>query len=173
MVPSLVDKCSYSRRGLIASWVGGRLVVCGGRNNTDTENVCWTYLAATNQWREMGSLNKERHFSSAVAVSGSLIVLGGRDGSEAPVALGDMEQLDVKTLTWQPVSTKLSVERSYQCSVGLARDKILVTGGYSWNTILARTESLNLTSPDRESWQSLASLNTPRSADSAATVSSL
>ena len=110
----------------------------------------------------IGHLNKERHFSSAVAVSGSLVVLGGRDGSEAPVALGDMEQLDMKTLTWQPVSTRLSVERSYQCTVGLARDKILVTGGYSWNTILATTESLNLTSPDRESWQTLAGLSTPR-----------
>ena len=133
------------------------MLVCGG------EDDCWTYVAATNQWVEAGPLNKERHFSSAVTVSGSLVMLGGRDGSQEPVALGDIEQLHTESLTWQPVSTKLSVERSYQCTVSLARDQILVTGGYSWNTILDRTESLNLTQGHTDSWQTLAPLNTPRS----------
>ena len=108
---------------------------------------------------------QERHFSSAVAASGSLIVLGGRDGSEAPVALGDLEQFDTETESWQSVSTRLSVERSYQCALSLARDQIILTGGYSWNSILGKTEALNLTSGQADSWQTLASLNTPRSAD--------
>ena len=146
----------------MASWVGGRVLVCGAGNNTEEDNKCWTYQADRDQWREVGSLNTERHFSSALAASGSLIVLGGRDGSQAPVALGDMEQFDTETESWQSVSTRLSVERSYQCAVSLARDEILLTGGYSWNSILGKTEALNLTSGQADSWQTLASLNTPR-----------
>ena len=137
-------------------------MVCGGTNNTAQENKCWTYQAGLDQWREVGPLNTERHFSSAVAASGSLIVLGGRDGSEAPVALGDLEQFDTESKTWQAVSTRLSVERSYQCALSLARDKIILTGGYSWNSILGKTEALNLTSGQADSWQTLATLNTPR-----------
>ena len=137
-------------------------MACGGTNNTEEQNKCWTYHPAWDQWREVGPLNKERHFSSALAASGSLIVLGGRDGSQAPVALGDMEQFDTETESWQSVSTRLSVERSYQCAVSLARDEILLTGGYSWNSILGKTEALNLTSGQADSWQTLASLNTPR-----------
>ena len=149
----------------MASWVGGRVLACGGANNTAELNKCWTYQADRDQWREGGSLNTERHFSSALATSGSLIVLGGRDGSEAPVALGDLEQFDTETNTWHAVRTRLSVERSYQCALSLARDQIILTGGYSWNSILGKTEALNLTSGQADSWQTLASLNTPRSAD--------
>ena len=54
-------------------------------------------LSETNRWTESPALNQERHFSSAVKVSGSLIVLGGRDGGSQPMALGDMEQLDVQS----------------------------------------------------------------------------
>jgi len=78
------------------------------------------------------------------------------------MALGDMEQLDVQSKAWHRVSTKLSVERSYQCSLPLARDHILVTGGYSWNSIIGKTESLNLTSKDAGNWKMLSNLNTPR-----------
>ena len=110
-------------------------MVCGGTNNTDHLNKCWTYQAAQDQWREVGPLNTERHFSSAVAASGSLIVLGGRDGSEAPVALGDLEQFDTETQSWHTVSTRLSVERSYQCAVSLTR----------WGTIYQIVPELSIT----------------------------
>ena len=40
----------------------------------------------------------------------------------APVALGDLEQWEAESETWHPVSTRLSVERSYHCSLSLARD---------------------------------------------------
>ena len=44
----------------------------------------------------------------------------------------------------------------------LFRDKLLVTGGYSWNSILGKTESLNMSSGDHSQWNSLSDLNTPR-----------
>ena len=66
------------------------------------------------------------------------MVLGGRDGTAQPMARGDMEQfqvflilVDFKIATdhvgqvedwsWAPVKTKMTLERSYQCAVGLSR----------------------------------------------------
>ena len=62
---------------------------------------------------------RERHFGSIVPASGTLIVLGGRDGSTTPMALGEMEQW--REGAWHQVNTKLSLERSYQCATGMAR----------------------------------------------------
>ena len=138
------------------------MLACGA-NNSSLDNKCWRYQASSDKWVETSPLTKERHFGSMVSVSGSLIVMGGRDGGSQPMALGDMEQLDMtRGDTWHQVSTKLSVERSYQCSLPLARDKILVTGGYSWNSIIGKTEALNLTSKDQNNWETLEDLNTPR-----------
>ena len=30
-----------ARRGLVAAWVGGSVLACGGVNNTDSNNLCW------------------------------------------------------------------------------------------------------------------------------------
>ena len=38
-----------------------------------------------------------------------------------------MEQLEVSTRSWHRVSTRLSVERSYQCSVPMARHSSLIS----------------------------------------------
>ena len=61
----------------------------------------------------------ERHFGSIASASGTLIVLGGRDGSQTPMALGGMEQW--RSGRWNEVKTKMSLERSYQCSAAIAR----------------------------------------------------
>ena len=29
------------RRGLVAAWVGGRVLACGGVNSTQELNLCW------------------------------------------------------------------------------------------------------------------------------------
>lgn len=138
------------------------MLACGGQNNTQENNLCWRYDPVTNSWAEVPSLAKERHFGSVVPASGSLVVLGGRDGSAQPMAMGDIEQFDVDSFSWHPVKTKMTMERSYQCAVSLARDKLLVTGGYSWNSILGKTESLNMSAGDLSKWSSLSNLNAPR-----------
>ena len=56
-----------------------------------------------------------------VPASGSLVVLGGRDGSAQPMATGDIEQFVVEHFSWHQVKTKMTMERSYQCAVSLAR----------------------------------------------------
>lgn len=151
-----------ARRGLVTAWVGGKVLACGGVNGTLGLNLCWQYNPETNSWSETAPQHNERHFGSVVAASGSLVVLGGRDGTPEPMARGDIEQFQVEDWTWTPVKTKMTLERSYQCAVGLARDKLLVTGGYSWNSILARTETLNMTAGPDTRWSRLAPLGTPR-----------
>ena len=42
------------------------------------------------------------------------------------------------------------------------RNVLVVTGGYSWNSILARTESLNMTVEEGNRWRRLAPLLKPR-----------
>ena len=37
-----------------------------------------------------------------------------------------------------------------------------MTGGYSWNSILGKTESLNMSAGDLSKWSSLSNLNAPR-----------
>ena len=62
------------------------------------------------------------------------MVLGGRDGTAQPMARGDMEQFQVTPTggvhpgqvedgSWAPVKTKMTLERSYQCAVGLTRSE--------------------------------------------------
>ena len=33
--------CVFLRRGLVAAWVGGRVLACGGVNSTQQLNLCW------------------------------------------------------------------------------------------------------------------------------------
>ena len=44
----------------------------------------------------------------------------------------------------------------------LCRELLVVTGGYSWNSILARTEALNMTAEEGNRWRRLAPLLKPR-----------
>ena len=50
------------------------------------------------------------------------------------------------------------------------RDVLVVTGGYSWNSILARTESLNMTAEEGNRWRRLAPLLKPRYLHACSTV---
>jgi hypothetical protein len=48
----------FFRRGLIAAWVGGSVLACGGQNNTKENNLCWKYHPANNSWSEVSPLAK-------------------------------------------------------------------------------------------------------------------
>jgi len=146
------------RRGLVAAYIDGNIIACAGVNNTESLNECWRYSPVTNSWADTQPLHSERHFGSIVGASGTLIVLGGRDGSATPMALGGMEQW--REGAWHQVKTKMSLERSYQCSTAISRDKLMVTGGYSWNTILGRVETLHMS--QGVEWDLLAPLQSPR-----------
>ena len=50
----------------------------------------------------------------------------------------------------------------YLVSFSCFRELLVVTGGYSWNSILARTEALNMTAEEGNRWRRLAPLLKPR-----------
>ena len=111
------------------------MLACGGHNHTAALNQCWTYDPLTNSWGETSPMNRERHFGSVVRASGSLVVVGGRDGSTHPMAMGGIEQYEAGRGKWSTVETRLSMERSYQCAVSLTR----------WGTIYQIVPELSIT----------------------------
>ena len=52
--------------------------------------------------------------------------------------------------------------KKYPTLSSCCRELLVVTGGYSWNSILARTEALNMTAEEGNRWRRLAPLLKPR-----------
>ena len=61
---------------------------------------------------------------------------------------------------------RIFLETIYEC----CRDEIFVTGGYSWNSIIGKTETLNLTSDNLNNWKTLSNLNVPRYLHACSTI---
>ena len=57
--------------------------------------------------------------------------------------------------------TRILVAVMTDSTVLVYRDKLMVTGGYSWNTILGRVETLDM-GQEAPAWDTLPTLNTPR-----------
>ncbi|XP_071746818.1 uncharacterized protein [Lepeophtheirus salmonis] len=150
------------RKGLVANWIDGSVIACGGYNQTAVLNVCWKFVPELNDWKEIRSTEIERHFATSVISGGDFYVLGGRDGKEEPVALGAVERLKSEERTWELIpEMKLSIERAYHCSIPLSHNSIVLTGGYSWNSILNDVELFNTSEMER-GWTKLKGMNTPR-----------
>eukprot|EP00094_Tigriopus_californicus_P007670 TCALIF_07386-PA protein Name:"Similar to Ivns1abp Influenza virus NS1A-binding protein homolog (Mus musculus)" AED:0.38 eAED:0.38 QI:0/0/0/0.33/1/1/3/0/1579 len=161
-----------ARRGLIAGWIDGRIIACGGHNNTQEHNLCWQYEPWSDQWHDLDkTLGKERHFAAYATIDSKLIALGGRDGRAKPMAIGTVEELDPSWTWMERPQLKLSQERAYHCAVPLNDDTLVVSGGYSYNSVVGMTEAYNLTTDSQ--WRSLgnANLHQPRYLHSCAQVS--
>ena len=65
----------------------------------------------------------------------------------------------ITTYTWWQ---KHTIRVSQLIGQKHCRNVLVVTGGYSWNSILARTESLNMTAEEGNRWRRLAPLLKPR-----------
>ena len=162
------------RRGLVAEWVNGRVVACGGVNGTAETNLCWTFDPLANAWVEtkysggggggvdVGSGTMvERHFASSAVAKSTMYVLGGRDGRERPMAIGSVESAD-SGRRWMEEELKLTQERAYHCSTSLSDDTLVMTGGYSYNSVIGVTQEYNLTSSSRWERVGQGNLNYPR-----------
>ncbi len=157
--PAKGSKCSKvrvpplpePRRGSVAGWVGGKVIVCGGANVTTgaptargrQNNKCFVYNAGLELWAETEyAMTEERHFSSAAKMGARLLVLGGRSGGEKPMALGTVESFAESE--WKREGRLgMTQERAYHCAVAAGEDAVVVTGGYSYNSVVAMTEVLN------------------------------
>ena len=144
------------RRGLVAEWVNGRVVACGGVNETAASNLCWAFDPLANAWVEdkdqggggvngsSGGMIVERHFASSGVAQSRMYVLGGRDGRERPMAIGTVESADNGRRRLE-TDLKLTQERAYHCSTSLNDDTLVLTGGYSYNSVIGVTQKYNLT----------------------------
>lgn len=91
-------------------------------------------------------MREERHFAASVVSGGRLHVLGGRDGKAKPMALGTAESYGGDGRGWRP-EPGLSQERAYHCAAALGGGDVgVVTGGYSYNAVVAMAQARNLTS---------------------------
>ena len=155
------------RRGLVAEWVNGRVVACGGVNETAEANLCWAYDPLANAWVENhytgagGGLAVERHFASSTVAKSKMYVLGGRDGRVKPMAIGSVESIN--GVQWMEEELELTQERAYHCATSIDDDTIVMTGGYSYNSVIGVTQAYNLSSPDPR-WERVGqgNLNYPR-----------
>ena len=150
------------RRGMTAAWIGGEILVCGGFNDTESLNRCWSYNAEKDEWKEKNDLKpiQERHFAASTKAQAQLFVLGGRDGRERPMALGTAESLFDGKWREEP-GLALSQERAYHCATSLNDDTLVITGGYSYNAVVGVTEAFNLTE-SRATWRDLGNLREAR-----------
>ncbi len=153
------------RRGMVAAWTGGKVLVCGGVNETNSINKCWAYDPVQNVWEPLprGTV-VERHFAGTIKLRGTLHVLGGRDGRIKPMALGTVETFDANEGIWREhPELSLSQERAYHCVTKMGDDTAVLTGGYSYNAVLGIAESYNVSL--RNGWREVGAggnLNHPR-----------
>ncbi len=150
------------RRGLVAEWVNGRVLACGGVNETASMNLCWSFDPLANAWVEDTSgLMEERHFASSAVAKSKMYVVAGRDGRDRPMAIGSVESND-NGRRWIEESLKLNQERAYHCVTSIHDDTLVVTGGYSYNSVVGVTQRFNLSSS--QLWERIGqgNLNQPR-----------
>ena len=77
----------------------------------------------------------------------------GTDGCNLPVS---------SIIFGSSCSCNSSDTNQYPALSSCYRELLVVTGGYSWNSILARTEALNMTAEEGNRWRRLAPLLKPR-----------
>ena len=146
-----------ARRGAVAGWVGGKVVVCGGSNTTTGESdaavddagennrKCFVYNAGLELWAETEyAMREERHFAAAAKLGSRLLALGGRSGGAKPMALGSAESFAESQWRSEP-ELAMTQERAYHCAASAGEDAVVVTGGYSYNSVVAMAEVLNAT----------------------------
>jgi hypothetical protein len=156
------------RRGLVAEWVNGRVLACGGVNETAETNKCWSFDPLANAWFEAkdGGLSSsglvvERHFASSAVAKSKMYAIGGRDGRDRPMAIGSVES-DSNGQKWIEEQLEMSQERAYHCATSINDDTLILTGGYSYNSVVGVTQKYNLTASQR--WERIGqgNLNNPR-----------
>ena len=73
---------SYGGHGMVGGFVGGRPLVCGGRNASSAQMRCSQYSFEDNQWRLTPfAMNEKRYLAASVILpNGTLLVIGGCGG---------------------------------------------------------------------------------------------
>jgi N-acetylneuraminic acid mutarotase len=133
----------------------GKVLVCGGYNNTSRLAGGELHDPATGIWTTTGNLATARHLHTATLLpDGKVLVCGGSSD------LGDLasaEVYDPATGTWTSTGSMTTPRRAHTATL-LPNGKVLVTGGYNDYSV-ASAEIFN---PATGTWTATGSLISAR-----------
>ena len=148
------------RGAAVADVIGGKLYVAGGFRNLAASNLVDVFDPLMNLWSPLAPLPATRDHACGGAVSGSLVVAGGRTiqtGSIRP----DVWSYDPGTNAWTPRAPMPTARGGMGC--GVIGDVLYIAGGEGnpalSSGVFANVEAYTLVS---DSWAQLAPMPNPK-----------
>jgi N-acetylneuraminic acid mutarotase len=142
-----------------AAFVGERLYVAGGANDTGSLRSLEVYNVARRRWtRGPGFPGPARNHTTGVASGGRFYVLAGRDAGNLAAA----ERYNPRRRRWEPLPD-LRKPRGGIASVRLRDGRIVVFGGEEFGGAGGSTiAEVELFDPRTKRWRRLPDMRTPR-----------
>ena len=115
--------------GAIGETVNGFPLICGGYlYGSGYQNGC--FALKQNTWTPVGNMRQHRQYaSSLVMANGSVLILGGSDGTSGLSTTELMEMDSDGNIIHQSPGPNLPKASSAHCSVLVSSSKVLVAGG--------------------------------------------
>ncbi|PAV74075.1 hypothetical protein WR25_22579 [Diploscapter pachys] len=145
---------SGPRASFGASFLQGKIIVCGGYDRGECMKTVEEYDVASGEWKMLKSMKEERgRFDSAV-LNGKVYAVAGSNGN---IDLKSAECFDPKENKWTAIPS-LSKARSHNGCAAL-NDKIYCIGGSSDQVVFKDCERFD---PSEQTWQPIASMEQGR-----------
>jgi N-acetylneuraminic acid mutarotase len=146
----------------------GQVLVVGGHDNSALSSA-ELYDPAANTWSPAGSMSTFRYGHTATLLTSGGVLVAGGYGSDSGYgyysSLAGAELYDPANDSWSPAAS-MSTARSNHPATLLPSGKVLVAGGYTYNSG-ATLASAELYDPASDSWSPAASMSIPRDGPSA------
>uniref|UniRef100_A0AC35TG26 BTB domain-containing protein n=1 Tax=Rhabditophanes sp. KR3021 TaxID=114890 RepID=A0AC35TG26_9BILA len=137
-----------------ASYLNGKIIVCGGYNKGECLKIVEEYDLQTGVWAKLKCMNHERgRFDSAV-VDGKVYSIGGSSGSND---IKTCEVLDPSKNQWKMIKSLSSPRSQNGCAV--VDNRIFCIGGIRDQTVLRDCERYDC---DENEWVTIAPLSVAR-----------
>ncbi|CAB3399682.1 unnamed protein product [Caenorhabditis bovis] len=145
---------SAPRCSIGASFVGGKIIVCGGYDRGECLNSVEEYDVITGQWREVKNMKTERGRFDCAVSGGKVYAIAGSNGN---IDLKSAEVYDPKANTW----TDLPSLKMARCHNGCAslENYVYCIAGCCDQTVLKDCERFNVSTQE---WETMAPLDTAR-----------
>jgi len=148
------------RGAAVTDVIGGKLYLAGGFRGLAASQFVDVYDPSTNMWTELAPLPAARDHACGGAISGSLVVAGGRM-VQTSVPRADTWSYDPGTNTWTPRMAMPTARGGMGCGV---IDDVLYTAGGEGNAMAAsgvfpNVEAYTLAT---DSWVALSPMPNPK-----------